>query len=101
MQSSRASNHSAGPLAPDIGYLHLHQTSTADDARLVTITVSHGGNASTEMRWLPDSGAEVDAMAWNDFDRLPNRSKMSLPGREVMLAANGKGLGPVGVFMQN
>ena len=52
-----------------------------------------------EIRWLPDSGADVDALSAQDFNRLgPDQQNHLAPDRQLVCAANGGELGSLGTL---
>ena len=46
-----------------VGYVSLHRAGTRQEDQLVPISVQHGSNPPSKVCWLPDSGAEIDAMS--------------------------------------
>ena len=52
-----------------LGHLYLHQTEKAGN-HLISILVTLHNDCQREIRWLPDSGADVDAFSAQDFNRL-------------------------------
>ena len=81
-----------------LGHLYLHQTEKADD-HLISILVTLHNDCQHEIRWLPDSGADVDALSAQDFHRLgPDLQHHLVPDRQLVRAANGGELGSLGTL---
>ena len=81
-----------------LGYVALNQTGALQAEHLVPVTLWHGSDVSTETSWLPDSGAEVDALTERDFAKLHPLPKVMTPDKDKVVAANGGSLDSVGVF---
>ena len=81
-----------------LGYVALNQTGALQAEHLVPVTLWHGSDVSTETSWLPDSGAEVDALTERDFAKLHPLPKVMPPDKDKVVAANGGCLDSVGVF---
>ena len=81
-----------------LGHLYLHQTEKSGD-HLISILVTLHNDCQHEIRWLPDSGADVDALSAQDFHRLgPDLQHHLAPDRRLVCAANGGELGSLGTL---
>ena len=81
-----------------LGHLYLHQTEKAGD-HLISILVTLHDDCQLEIRWLPDSGADVDALSAQDFNRLgPDLQNHLAPNCQLVRAANGGELGSLGTL---
>ena len=80
-----------------LGHLYLHQTEKTGD-HLITILVALHNDCQHEIRWLPDSGADVDALSAQDFHRLDSNLQHHLAPGQLVCAANGGELDSLGTL---
>lgn len=74
----------------------IHKLTLSSNQQLLTI-ITKIGEASHSIGWLPDTGAEVDAISLRDLSQLGEVAKSHLfPTTQDVIAANGQSLGPVG-----
>ena len=78
--------------------MYIYQLECQAD-KLVDIEVQCEDATRQAIKWLPDSGAEVDAMSEQDFTSLTSKPKVLLPERETVLVANSERL-HLGVFVE-
>ena len=80
-----------------VEHLYVHRLSTKD--RMVDVAVTLEGSVRALIKWLPDTGAHVDAIPLAVFERLGSGFRNRLQeNRLTMKAANGVPMGHVGTF---
>ena len=84
-----------------VGYVSLHRAGTRQEDQLVPISVQHRSNPPSKVCWLPDSGAEIDAMSEQDYMQLGTRPQELSPDPDRVHAAGGGELDSAGVFQAN
>ena len=62
-----------------VRYVSMHRDGTRQEDQLVPISVQHGSNPPSKVCWLPDSGAEIDAMSEQDYVQLGTRPQELSP----------------------
>ena len=81
--------------------MSLHRAGIRQEDQLVPISVQHGSNPPSKVCWLPDSGAEIDAMSKQDYMQLGTRPQELSPDPDRVHAADGGVLDSAGVFQAN
>ena len=80
-----------------VGHLYVHRLSTKD--RMVDVAVTLEGSVRALIKWLPDTGADVDAIPLAVFERLGSGFRNRLQeNRLTVKVANGVPMGHVGTF---
>ena len=80
-----------------VGYLYLNQTGCSN--RLLEVGVTCDDMSASRVLWLPDTGADIDAIGLSDLDKIDPSLKqnLALPSAEVH-AANGAKLNSLGTL---
>ena len=75
-------------------YLHLAEKS---HGKFIKVDVSCADASTSSLFWLPDSGAEIDAIGVEDLDTIDRHLRLNLaPDYSKVYAANGTCLGSLG-----